>query len=57
MTKTNDSAPERRTYSWVFIEAALRRYERRERMLRWALCIVLLLSAALVAAVLGGFAR
>jgi hypothetical protein len=51
MTKTtNDHAPERRTCSWVFMEAALRRHERQQRILRLSLCAALLCLAALVVA-------
>lgn len=50
MTTNDDHAP-RRTYSWAFIEAAIRRHERREQLLRralWACLGLLLLAAALL---------
>ena len=54
-TKTNDHAPERRTCAWVCVEAALRRYERRQRLLGVLLwCAALALSACVVAYCVGG---
>lgn len=46
----DDHAPMRRTYSWAFVEAEIRRHERREQLLLRALwaCLGLLLLAAAV---------
>lgn len=48
MTMNDDHAPMRRTYSWAFVEAEIRRHERREQLLLRALwiCLGLLLLAA-----------
>jgi hypothetical protein len=56
MTTNDDHAPMRRTYSWAFVEAEIRRHERREQLLRRALWasvgLLLLLAAALLMEVL-----